>query len=78
VHVRLRVRIEMRAIMRKNASNQTVTCTISGNASTGCNDTTHSFTVAAADNVSVRIASSGTATTVPVANFGFRLATTSP
>jgi hypothetical protein len=64
--------------MRKNASNQTVTCTISGAAATTCNDTTHSFSVAAADNVTVQIVSSGAAATVAVANFGYKLATTSP
>lgn len=64
--------------MRKNATNQTVTCTISGAAATSCNDTTHSFAVAAADNVSVQITSSGAAATLSVANFGFKLATTSP
>lgn len=63
--------------MRKNATNQSVTCTITG-AATSCNDTTNSFTVAAGDNVSVQIVLSATAASVGASNFGFKLATTSP
>lgn len=64
--------------LRKNQVNQTVTCTITGASATSCNDTTHSFTVAAGDNVSVQIQNPATAAAVSVSNFGFKLVTTSP
>lgn len=49
----------------KGAVAQTITCTISGNTATSCNDTAHSFTFAAGDLISVKdvtSASSGTGT----------------
>lgn len=47
--------------VRKNASDQTLTCTISA-AGVACNDITHSFAVIAADGVSVKaVSSAGTA-----------------
>lgn len=44
---------------RKNATNQVVTCTVSG-ASTNCTDSTHQFQVAANDLIDIQVVSSGT------------------
>lgn len=47
--------------VRKNASDQAVTCTITGAAQT-CNDTSNTFTVVAADRLSIKaVSSAGTA-----------------
>lgn len=48
--------------MRKNAVDQTVTCSISGGAATTGNDTTHSFSVAAGDTLTMKLVTSATAT----------------
>lgn len=40
--------------VRKNEADQTVTCAISGNVATTCNDTTHSFTVVAGDRITLQ------------------------
>lgn len=45
---------------RKNASDQTVTCAISGASSTKCNDSTHSFTPATADLITLKSVVTGT------------------
>jgi hypothetical protein len=44
---------------RKNASSQTLTCTISGNVATSCNDSTHSFLVAQGDLLTIQLVSTG-------------------
>lgn len=46
---------------RKNGASQTLTCTISGSGTT-CNDTTHTFTVAAGDLVSIQSNPTGSPT----------------
>ena len=50
---------------RKNATGQTVTCTITDPATT-CSDTTHSFTYAAADALDVQAVFTGTIIATPV------------
>lgn len=50
---------------RKNASSQTLTCTITDPATT-CADTTHSFTTAAGDKIDVQAVFSGTIVATPV------------
>ncbi len=50
---------------RKNASSQTVTCTISGASATSCNDTTHSFAVAQADLLDYQLVFTGTILVTP-------------
>lgn len=50
---------------RKNASSQTVTCTISGAVATSCNDTTHSFAVAQSDLLDYQLVFSGTIIITP-------------
>lgn len=57
-------------VLRKNQVNQTTTCVISGAAATSCNDTAHSFNVAAGDNVTVQITTSNGAATIAVSNAG--------
>jgi hypothetical protein len=47
---------------RKNASSQTLTCTISGASATSCSDTTHSFTTAALDLLDIQAVTTGTVT----------------
>jgi hypothetical protein len=44
---------------RKNASSQTLTCTITGNVATSCNDSTHSFLVAQGDLLTIQLVSTG-------------------
>lgn len=63
--------------LRKNASSQSLTCTITG-AATQCNDTTHSFSVVAGDLVDVQITSSATAASLAVSYSSLTLVTTSP
>lgn len=45
---------------RKNASSQSLTCTISGAVATSCNDTTHTFNVAAGDLIDMQVVTTGT------------------
>lgn len=65
------------ATMRKNGVDTTLTCTVTG-AATSCNDTTHSFTVIAGDLVDAKIVASATAATSTGQNFMVRGVTTSP
>jgi len=51
---------------RKNAMATTLTCTISGNAATSCNDTAHSFTVIAGDLIDVQAVTTGTPSALTV------------
>jgi hypothetical protein len=44
---------------RKNASSQTLTCTITGAVATSCNDSTHSFLVAQGDLLTIQLVSTG-------------------
>jgi len=44
---------------RKNASSQTLTCTISGAVATSCNDSTHSFLVAQGDLLTIQLVTTG-------------------
>jgi hypothetical protein len=44
---------------RKNATGQALTCTISGNVATSCNDSTHSFIVAQGDLLTIQLVSTG-------------------
>jgi hypothetical protein len=44
---------------RKNATGQTLTCTITGNVATSCNDSTHSFLVAQGDLLTIQLVSTG-------------------
>lgn len=55
--------------LMKNNSAQTVTCTIGEGTNTAA-DTTHSFTVAAGDRVSLRVVASASATSTGI-NFAF-------
>lgn len=50
---------------RKNASSQTVTCTVSGASATACNDTTHSFAVAQGDLLDYQMVYTGTIVVTP-------------
>ncbi len=50
---------------RKNASSQTLTCTIT-NPQTSCADTTHSFTTAVADLIDIQVVFTGTIPVTPV------------
>lgn len=50
---------------RKNASDQTLTCTISGASATSCNDTTHAFSVAAGDLITIKVVTTGTIVVSP-------------
>jgi hypothetical protein len=50
---------------RKNASSQTVTCTISGASAIACNDTTHSFAVAQSDLLDYQLVFTGTIVVTP-------------
>ena len=50
---------------RKNATGQSVTCTIT-NPATTCSDTTHSFTFAAGDNLDIQAVFTGTISATPV------------
>lgn len=45
---------------RKNASSQSLTCTISGASATTCNDVTHSFTVTQGDLIDTQVVVTGT------------------
>lgn len=53
---------------RKAGASQTLTCTVSGTGAGGttCNDTTHSFSVAAGDLIDIQAVSSGTIVVTPV------------
>ncbi len=53
---------------RKNASDQTLTCTIT-NPSLTCADTAHSFTVAAGDVVAIKAVFTGTISATPIFTF---------
>lgn len=44
---------------RKNASSQSLTCTISGAVATSCSDTTHSFSVSQGDLLTIQIVTTG-------------------
>ena len=59
---------------RNNASDQSMTCTISGASATSCNDSTHSFNVAKGDLVTIKVVTTGTIvvspTLVMTAQFG--------
>lgn len=44
---------------RKNASSQTLTCTISGAVATSCNDSTHSFLVSQGDLLTIQLVTTG-------------------
>jgi hypothetical protein len=55
---------------RKNASSTTLTCTISGASATSCSDTTHSFTVAAADLMTIQAVTTGTIVGTPTVVMG--------
>lgn len=46
-------------MVRKNEADTTLTCTVA-DTNTACNDTTHSFTVAAADRLTLKISGTGT------------------
>lgn len=50
---------------RKNASSQTLTCTISGASATSCSDTTHSFTTASLDLLDIQVVTTGTVVGTP-------------
>lgn len=50
---------------RKNASSQTLTCTISGASATSCSDTTHNFTTAALDLLDIQVVTTGTVVGTP-------------
>lgn len=50
---------------RKAGSSQTLTCTISGASATSCNDTTHSFTVAAGDLLDIQAVVTGSIVGTP-------------
>ena len=45
--------------IRKNGADTSVTCTISGASATSCNDTAHSFAVAANDQLTVKLVTTG-------------------
>lgn len=62
--------------LRKNGADQTVTCTMSN--TTTCNDTTHSFAVAAGDTMTIKVVSSATAASLTLSSHGFQIVTTSP
>jgi hypothetical protein len=65
--------------MRKNATDQTVTCQVTGTPSvTICNDTTHTFTVVAGDLIAVKLVTSATSGTATGFSVGLTLVTTSP
>lgn len=63
---------------RKASSDQTVTCQMSGAGVTTCNDTTHSFSVSAADNIDIKVTSSNGAASVTGITVTMQLVTTSP
>ncbi len=50
---------------RKNASSQSITCTISGASATACNDTTHSFAVSQGDLLTIQLVTTGTIVVTP-------------
>ncbi len=50
---------------RKNATSQTLTCTISGASTTSCSDTTHSFTTVAQDLLDIQAVTTGTVVGTP-------------
>ncbi len=50
---------------RKNASSQTLTCTISGASATSCSDTTHNFTTASLDLLDIQAVTTGTIVGTP-------------
>jgi hypothetical protein len=58
--------------MRKNASSQSVTCTISGASATNCSDTTHSFAVSQGDLLTVQLVTTGTIVVTPNVMFAFQ------
>lgn len=58
--------------LRKNASSQSVTCTISGAAATSCNDTTHSFSVSQGDLLTVQLVTTGTIVVTPNVMFAMQ------
>jgi len=51
--------------IRKNGSDTSSTCTISGASAISCNDTVHSFSVAAADLMAIKLVPSGTIVATP-------------
>lgn len=51
--------------MRKNASSQSVTCTITGNVATSCSDTTHSFNASQGDLLTIQAVFTGTIVVTP-------------
>lgn len=55
---------------RKNASSTVVTCTISGATATNCSDTTHNFTVVAADLLDIQAITTGTIVGTPTLVMG--------
>ncbi len=58
--------------MRKNASSQSITCTISGAVTTSCSDTTHSFNVSQGDLLTVQLVTTGTIIVTPNVMFAFQ------
>lgn len=50
---------------RKNASSQTLTCTISGASATSCSDTTHNFSTASLDLLDIQAVTTGTIVGTP-------------
>ncbi len=50
---------------RKNASSQSLTCTISGASATSCSDTTHSFSTASLDLLDIQAVTTGTIVGTP-------------
>ncbi len=51
--------------LSKNATPQSVTCTISGASATSCSDTTHSFSVSQGDLLTVKLVTTGTLVVTP-------------
>ena len=47
-------------MVRKNGVDQSLTCTISGASATSASDTSHSFTVAAGDEIEIKIVPTST------------------
>ena len=64
--------------MRKNAADQTLTCTMTTGGAATCSDLTHSFTVVAGDLVSVKLVTSATSGTANGMNVGLTFTTTTP
>lgn len=50
---------------RKNATSQSVTCTVSGGSATSCSDTTHSFNVSQGDLLTIQLVTTGTIVVTP-------------